>query len=202
MTWAKFGSEFFAQLMDKDFAPDLEDAAQLTHVQALFHMYQAETMELTFKKKFLRQFATSDKAAAAVQELVRLGLWADIGDRYKIIHHEDVVRQSLGYQLKERNRAKNSMRKKRQRDKDQQQAQGQQVTQDVTRNDTQNVMRTQSVSQSFSHDNEVQQNQNFDSKTGEVFDPASDPWNTSDPWGNQDSSSDPVAEFYRQAGRS
>lgn len=44
--------------------------------------------------------------------------------------------------------------------------------------------------------------QSFDSKTGEVFDPASDPWNTSDPWGNQESSSDPVAEFYRQAGRS
>lgn len=44
--------------------------------------------------------------------------------------------------------------------------------------------------------------QSFDSKTGEVFEPASDPWNTSDPWGNQDSSSDPVAEFYRRAGRS
>ncbi|WP_138925718.1 hypothetical protein [Glutamicibacter creatinolyticus] len=44
--------------------------------------------------------------------------------------------------------------------------------------------------------------QSFDSNTGEVFGPASDHWNTSDPWGNQESSSlDPAAAF-RQAGGS
>ena len=31
MTWAKYGTEFFDQLVDAAFAPELDDACQLTH---------------------------------------------------------------------------------------------------------------------------------------------------------------------------
>lgn len=177
MTWAKYGTEFFDQLVDSNLRADLDDAAQLTHTQALHYLYSVESMEMTFKKSVLRRFATSTKSTEAAQELVRVGFWADLETHYKVIHHEDVFRQSLGYQLKERNRSKNSMRKKRQQDKEQE------VPQEVTRNDTQNVMRTQTDSQTSSY-REVPFQQNFNEETGEVFDPPIKQPSQSDPWAN------------------
>lgn len=167
MTWAKYGTEFFDQLVDSDLRPELDDAAQLTHTQALHYLYSVESMEMIFKKSVLRRFATSSKSSEAAQELVRIGFWADLGTSYKVIHHEDVFRQSLGYQIKERNRSKNSMRKKREQHKEPD------VTQDVTRNDTQNVMRTQTDRQTSIY-SEAAFPENLNEETGELED--MNPW--------------------------
>lgn len=113
MTWAKYGTEFFDQLVDSNLRPELDDAAQLTHTQALHYLYSVESMEMIFKKSVLRRFATSSKSSEAAQELVRIGFWADLGASYRVIHHEDVFRQSLVAQMKKRDRDKTSKRIKR-----------------------------------------------------------------------------------------
>ena len=151
MTWAKYGTEFFDQLVDADFHPDLDDAAQLTHTQALHYLYSVESLDMMFKKSVLRRFATSSKAVEAAEELVRTGLWADRESHYEVLHHQDVFRQSLGYQLRERGRSKVAKRRGREKGAASENAEG---TEDVPRDGTRDVprdgMRTQTVSQSYS----------------------------------------------------
>ncbi|MCK1804076.1 hypothetical protein MTQ12_13625 [Brevibacterium sp. R8603A2] len=161
MTWAKYGTEFFDQLVDASFPDDLDDACQLTHTQALHYLYSVEAMDMTFPKNALPRFATSRKAEAAARILSDRGIWEDRGSRYKVLHHEDIFRQSLGYQLKERVRSKEAMRKRRGKGPDGNPPPG--VTQDVTRH----VMRTQSDSHSANTKKDLP---DFDSETGEVLD--------------------------------
>lgn len=113
MTWAKYGTEFFDQLVDDfDFPLDLDDACQLTHVQAIHYLYSVESMTLRFKKASLGRFATSSRASEAAQALATAGAWADRGREWEVLHHADVVRQSLAAQL-----VKRDTEKKRQQDK-------------------------------------------------------------------------------------
>lgn len=167
MTWAKYGTEFFDQMVDTDFRPDLDDAVQLTHTQALHYLYSVESLEMVFKKSTLRRFATSTKAEDAAHELVKHGLWVDQGATFRVVHHEDVFRQSLAYQLKERNRSKASMRKRRENDKESL------VTQEVTQDVTRNVMRTQTDSQTDNQSLDMKVSPNaeeaFNPETGEVL---------------------------------
>lgn len=132
MTWAKYGTEFFDQLVDAAFTPELDDACQLTHAQAIHYLYSVESMTLSFPKRALRRFATSTRAEDAAAELVRRGLWIDHGATYEVAHHEGVIRQSLGYQIKERDRSRKAKATKR--------AQAPTST-DVTRDGTQDVTR-------------------------------------------------------------
>lgn len=172
MTWAKYGNEFFNQLDDFDFQEKLQDACQLTHAQAVHFVYSTESMDLMFKKSALRRFASSSLADEAAAELVTLGVWADEGTRYRVVHHEDVIRQSLGYQLKERTRSKKSKRAQRAQGK----SEG--VPQDVTRDNTRDGMRTQSVSQSFKQPvQEKSPEETLNESTGELT--SEDPWTSS-----------------------
>lgn len=141
MTWAKYGTEFFDQLTEYRLPDALDDACQLTHTQAIHYLYSTEGMDLTFGKKSLRRFASSSQAEAAAAELVRRGVWKDLGDAYEVVHHGDVVRQSLGYQLHEREQAKHRKRKQRAK------ADAPTVTPTVTRDVTGDVLRTQTDSQ-------------------------------------------------------
>lgn len=102
MTWAKYGTEFFDQMVDGDFRPELDDACQLTHAQAIHYLYSVESESLTFKKSVLRRFATSQKATEAADELVRCGFWEDNGTSFTVLHHAGIVRQSLAAQIKKR----------------------------------------------------------------------------------------------------
>lgn len=113
MTWSKFGTEFFDQMVDADFHSSLDDAAQLTHTQAIHYLYSVEGNSLVFKKSTLRRFATSQQALAAADELVRCGLWEDLGNSYRVVHHANVVRQSLAAQSKQREGAKVRQARKR-----------------------------------------------------------------------------------------
>lgn len=204
MTWAKYGTEFFDQLVDSNLRDDLDDAAQLTHTQALHYLYSVEAMEMTFKKSVLRRFATSTKATEAAQELVRKGLWADLGSLYRVVHHEDVFRQSLVAQMKKRDRDKTSKRIKRGNDPTSPVANdgandNSNVANSVgaTQTDRQTVIQTASIE-------EVTKQQDFDPNTGEVFED-NNPWSSkplktdSGPIEQISVGPDPVAEFFRLA---
>lgn len=113
MTWTKLGTEFFDELVDREFTSDLDDACQLTHAQAVHFVYSIESMDGTFPKRAVRRFATSDRASEAAQELVRTGVWENAGDRYRIRHHLEVVRQSLFAQTTKREKDRERQAKHR-----------------------------------------------------------------------------------------
>lgn len=113
MTWTKLGTEFFDQLVDADFPDELDDACQLTHTQAIHYCYSVEALDLRFKKSVLRRFATSTKAGPAADALVKAGVWADRGREYELLHHADVIRQSIVAQQKKRVTEKERQRRKR-----------------------------------------------------------------------------------------
>lgn len=172
MTWAKYGTEYFDQLAEYDFPPALDDACQLTHTQVLHYLYSTEDLGAAFLKKNLRRIASSTRCEEAAAELVTAGAWADRGNKYEIVHHVDVFRQSLGYQLREREKAAGRKRNQRAREKEggpDGPPGGSDVTGDVTRD----VLRTQTDSQS-----DIQPGQssssgealNFNPTTGEVLD--------------------------------
>ncbi|MFT3862052.1 hypothetical protein [Micropruina sp.] len=139
MTWTKFGAEF----RDECAELGLTDAEFRTHVEAIMYLYGIENMDMIIQCRLVRKWAGSDNYADAVRGLVEKGLWKPAGPDWKIVHHEDVFRQSLGYQLRERERAKDSMAKKRAA------AEARRPAQDVTQDVTRNELRTQSVSQSY-----------------------------------------------------
>lgn len=116
MTWAKYGTEFFDQLVDMDFPDELTDACMLTHAQALHYLYSVEDMNMTFPKIALRRFATSTQADAAAHALVQAGAWIDHGRRFQVTHHADVFRQSLATQTLKKGRDKGAQQRKRDRE--------------------------------------------------------------------------------------
>lgn len=116
MTWAKYGTEYFDQLVDMDLPDGLTDACMLTHTQALHYLYSVEDMNMTFPKIALRRFATSTEADAAAQALVQAGAWIDQGRRFQVIHHADVFRQSLASQTLKKARDKGAQQRKRDRE--------------------------------------------------------------------------------------
>lgn len=164
MTWAKYGTEFFDQLLDMDFPDAISDACMLTHTQALHYLYSVEGMDMTFPKSALRRFATSTLATEAAQALVQAGAWADQGKRYVVNHHEDVFRQSLAAQLIKRESDKNSKRAKRARGRNEPVSVD--VGNDVGSDSTTDVGATQTDRQTNNHslDQEVVVNK----ETGEL----------------------------------
>lgn len=145
MTWAKYGTEFFDQLAEFDFPTEIDDACQLVHTQALHYLYSTEEMEASFLKKNLRRIVSSPKAEQAAQALVMAGAWESVGNRYRVRHHEEVFRQSLGYQVGNREGARNRKRKERSAKKGGgppgPEREG--VTQNVTRDVTPDVLQAQ-----------------------------------------------------------
>lgn len=179
MTWAKYGTEFFDQLAEYDLPDDMDDVCQLTHTQVLHYLYSTEDLSGVFLKKNLRRIASSPKAEAAGKILAAFGIWADRGNKYEIIHHAEVYRQSLGYQIGKRESER--VRQQRHRNKSKGGAPddpkgGVDVTEDVTRDvleaqtDRQTVIQTASIE-------EVTKQQDFDPNTGEVFED-NNPWSS------------------------
>lgn len=208
MTWAKYGTEFFDQLAEFDFPAELDDACQLVHTQVLHYLYSTEDLGASFLKKNLRRIVSSPKADDAAHALVKAGAWKVEGNRYKVIHHEEVFRQSLGYQIGkregDRDRKRTSRAKAKGSGSDGPKGGG--VTEDVTRD----VLEVQTDSQTTSSYNEgsTDEKLNVDYSTGEVLDaPSSSAGSnfaaTSDGGEEHVESSaprevDPVREFMRQ----
>lgn len=98
MTWTKFGSEFFPECLHHG----LTDAATRTHAEAIAYIYEVEEMSCTVPKRVVRTFAGSEQFGDGIEVLLSLEWWADRGDRWEVIHHADVIRQSLAAQQKQR----------------------------------------------------------------------------------------------------
>lgn len=173
MTWAKYGTEFFDQLAEFDFPADLDDACQLVHTQVLHYLYSTEDMGASFLKKNLRRIVSSTKAEDAARALVNAGAWKIEGNRYKVIHHEDVFRQSLGYQIGKREGDRDRKRKSRANGKgaNPDGPKGGGVTEDVTR-DVLEVQTDRQTTSSYSEDSSSEK-LNVNYSTGEIFDSSS-----------------------------
>jgi hypothetical protein len=109
MTWMKFGTEFGDDCAEAN----LSDAAFRTHVEAIGYVYGQENLGLTVKKSTRRRWAGSDRWEQAVGELVAKGMWADGETEWTVVHHADVIRQSIVARQKKREDDKVRARKKR-----------------------------------------------------------------------------------------
>ncbi|UXN30692.1 hypothetical protein [Glutamicibacter sp. M10] len=178
MTWAKYGTEFFDQLAEYDLPADMDDVCQLTHTQVIHYLYSTEDLSGVFLKKNLRRIASSPNAEAAGKILASFGIWADRGNKYEIIHHAEVYRQSLGFQIGKREAERVRQQKHRSKgkgDTPDDPKGGVDVTEDVTRD----VLTAQTDRQTDIQpalDNEVPfPEETFDTNTGEALED-NNPW--------------------------
>ncbi|HEY1319560.1 MAG TPA: hypothetical protein VGF32_04905 [Streptosporangiaceae bacterium] len=114
MTWTKTGSEF----SDECAAAAISDSAYRTHHEAIGWLYQIEDTTLRIRKGLIRRFAGSDLWESAAKELADAGFWRDHGDAWEILHHADVIRQSIAAQQQKRDRDKRAQRGHRRRARD------------------------------------------------------------------------------------
>ena len=198
MTWAKYGTEFYDQLVDCDFPDHLSDACMNTHAQAIHYLYSVESMDMTFPKARLHRFATSPKAQDAADILVRNGLWTTRGNRYEVIHHADVFRQSLAAQQtkKEGNKERKRRERARKNGGDPDGPRGSNVTEDVTRDVTADTDRQTTSSY---NEGSTEEKLNVNYETGEIFGSSS-----ASSGGEYEASSssgevDPIDAFFQEA---
>lgn len=122
MTWRKTGSEFD----DECALADLSNGAYRTHMEAIGYIYGVELMTCRFPKRSLPRFAASPSLSADINELIGAGFWKDADKDYEVVHHADVIRQSLAAQNGKRARDKKAQRNHRAR-----QTQGENTTEGV-----------------------------------------------------------------------
>lgn len=113
MTWVKTGTEFPDDALDVE----LSDAAYRTHHEAVTWLYKVERNDCYISGAALRRFAGSPHAEIAVQELVALGWWRIHQQGYEVVHHGDVIRQSIAAQVKKREYDKKLAQQKRAKEK-------------------------------------------------------------------------------------
>jgi hypothetical protein len=114
MTWVKLGDEFFDECADAG----LTDAAVRTHIEGVGFLYRLERENLEVQRRLLRRFAGSADAETAMHELVAVGFWRENRNGWVLVHHAEVVRQSLAAQQAKRDRDKKAQQAKRGRDKE------------------------------------------------------------------------------------
>jgi hypothetical protein len=94
VTWAKYGVEFFDQCADAGLTSD----GTLTHAEAIAWLYRCDRQDVTdvsIPAKAIRKFANCEHPEPAIAELVRVGFWAVTDSGYVLVHHAEVVSQSL-----------------------------------------------------------------------------------------------------------
>jgi hypothetical protein len=110
MTWQKLGSEFWLELH----AAQLSADAKVTHAEAIGYLYRLErSPELFIERHMLRQAVTSDTAESAISELIGAKFWRPVAGGWVIVHHEEVIRQSIAAQVSHRETEKDRQRSKR-----------------------------------------------------------------------------------------
>lgn len=130
MTWTKFGSEFFPECLHHG----LPDAAVRTHAEAISYLYEVEEMSCLIPKRLVRTFAGSENFQEAIEALLSIEWWAEVGPDYEVKHHADVIRQSLAAQRKQRETSKKTSAKYRSKKGSQGDVEGPEVTRHVTPN--------------------------------------------------------------------
>lgn len=113
MTYAKFLDGF----SDECAAARLSDTAYRVHSEAIEYLYGAEDPSCLILKGALSRFAASRHRSRGIAQLVAVGFWKDHGDCWEVVHHAEVIRESLRLweQSKERNRRAASSWRDRQR---------------------------------------------------------------------------------------
>lgn len=113
MTWTKLGTEFFKECIHHG----LSDAMTRTHAEAIGYLYDVEESSCRIPKRSVRLFAGSEDYTDAITGLVSLDWWKDNGTHWEVLHHADVVRQSIAAQQAKQSRDKRSQKAWRQRQK-------------------------------------------------------------------------------------
>ena len=111
MTWTKLGDEYSDEIANAG----LSDAAYRTHTEAAGWLYRIEDIKLRIPKHLVRRFAGSLDYETAIKELADARFWRDRGDTWEIIHHADVIRQSIQAQRQKRDRDKRAQQARRNR---------------------------------------------------------------------------------------
>lgn len=111
MTWRKTGMEFDHECADVG----LSNGAYRTHMEGIGYIYTAERTDCRIPKRNIRRVAGSETYAQDIRELIDHGFWVDRGDEYEVMHHGDVIRQSLAAQQKQRATSKKTSQKYRQK---------------------------------------------------------------------------------------
>ena len=120
MTWAKYGTEYFdqlvAMLVNAGVAESLEDACVRTAAEVHHHMFsrlgprEVQRNAIFLQKRFLAQASSSPLRDDAAKELVRSGVWRDTGDRYEVVHGRLDIKSGIMAQHKKRVRDAKSQR--------------------------------------------------------------------------------------------
>jgi hypothetical protein len=113
MTWAKFGDQYADECADAGLSAE----AFRLHTEAILWLYRLEHDDCRILKHLVRRFAGGDVPEAAAKELAEVGFWRDNGASWVIVHHAQVIRQSLDAQRAKRDRDRGHQRAKRRRDR-------------------------------------------------------------------------------------
>lgn len=113
MTWTKTGTEFPGDCA----AVELSDAAYRTHHEVIQWLYDREEYRCKIARHRVLKIAESEKAEAAIRELVAVGFWKDHGTELEVIHQGNVIRQSLHQQHTKQDRDRRAQQAKRNREK-------------------------------------------------------------------------------------
>lgn len=100
MTWTKLGTEFNRQCGSAGLSSD----AYRTHCEAIAWVYADERTSLRIGSDELRMLAWCPGYQQAADELVAARFWKATPDGWQIVHHGDVIRQSLAAQRAQRTR--------------------------------------------------------------------------------------------------
>lgn len=130
MTWTKLGDEFTAECGNVE----LSDAAFRTHVELIAWLYRVEQMDLHIPKSRLSKVLESDHADSAMRELLAQGWYRSHDKHYELLHHADVVRQSIAAQQKARATSKRTSQKYREKQAQESADGSAEVTRHVTPN--------------------------------------------------------------------
>src|SRR5690349_4363290 len=87
--------------------------AVLVHVELIAWLYRVEQMDLLIPKSRLPKVLESEHADTAMRELLAQGWYRSHDRHYELLHHADVVRQSIAAQRKARETSKRTSRKHR-----------------------------------------------------------------------------------------
>lgn len=175
MTWTKTTTEF----PDNCAEAGLSDAAYRTHHEAISYICAQENTACTIKKATMRRWAGSDRAQSAADELVSASWWIDHGTYWEIVHHAEVIRSSLTYQINKREGDKERKHRERLHKAGDHSLCKHPVTEDVTRDgasESHPESRT-ALSNYLPSTNEgsADQDEQIDYETGEVLPSAAAP---------------------------
>lgn len=108
--WAKFGAEFFEDMQ----RAGVSDMAFRAHVEAIMWAYRNDG-ELVIPHRLLSRVTVSADPEAAAGELCSARLWKKSSAGWLIIHHADVIRDSIAAQDAKRRQDRNAQQARRKR---------------------------------------------------------------------------------------